>query len=404
MKKTFLTVLILTLALSLLLSSCIFNPLDLIKKKPAETTTAAAPVTTAPVTTAAPATTAATTAAATTTAATTTTAAAATAAATTAATTAGPAYVPLFNRTYLYGGWLCDELQMRLEFDEYDNCVFAGYHDEEACWGSWMFDGRILMASLYDPEGDAYITISFDAAADSQDMGAPLHLTYRQEAHDFNGMTAGETYDFYYTDELYWLLPEDDSYLYVSFPVEYYEGSYDVRIPFINCDFESEAIASINSDFQDMEDELFDFLQSNKGPDWLEWIPEVTETEDAIQITMLRNMYPSYGTDGTLQTWYYDIPTDTVYTLEEAVDQTEPDFDRIAEAVESIIPEYEADWDSATLCGFYVVDPYLIDFYVQLPIAAPEAEEWDTIFTVRYDLDHDSYSAWYFAASYGAVG
>ncbi len=119
---------------------------------------------------------------------------------------------------------------------------------------------------------------------------------------------------------------------------------------------------------------------------------------------MLRNTYPSYGTDGMLQTWYYDIPTDTVYTLEEAVDQTEPDFDRIAEAVESIIPEYEADWDSATLCGFYVVDPYLIDFYVQLPVAAPEAEEWDTIFTVRYDLDHDSYSAWYFAASYGAVG
>ena len=382
------------LLLMFLLSACTIGPIS-ISTKPAATTTTAAVTTAAVTTSSAPATI--------TTAPITTRAPAATTAATTTTTTT-PAVTKITtteapNQTILgtqffEGAWLCHDVGVRIEVDPYSNIAFCKFNSSDPCYGTYMYDGHTLMANVYDPEGDANVTVSFDAAAGPGEADVPIYLTYKQDAHDFLGMKYGETYEYRRTDEMYFLYQEPS--LYAAFEVEDYEGSHFVQIPYIYSDFQSDAIDEINSDLTDIMNEYSDFMATDNGTEQLNWISDIDQSDSAIQIRMLRNIYPSYGTDGTLQTWYYDIPTDTIYTLDEAIEQTQPDPDRMVEAVETQFPEYSVDWDEAELAGFYVYDTYTIDFYIDAPAEGEGADPWNTIFVVRYKLDSDEYMSWLF--------
>lgn len=386
------------LLILLLLSSCTIGPIS-ISTKPAATTaaTTTAPATTKASTTAATVTTAPITTRATTTATTAATAATTAAPATTtttpAATTQSSGSV-IASGVFFEGAWLCHDVGVRIEFDEYGNIAFCKFNSSDPCYGTWLYDGHTIMASVYDPEGDAYVTVSLDAVAGPGEADVPIYLTYKQDAHDFLGMKYGETYEYRRTDEMYFLYEEPS--LYAAYDVEYYEGSHFVQIPYIYSDFQSDAIDEINSDLTDIMNEYSDFMATDNGTEQLNWISDIDQSDSAIQIRMLRNIYPTYGTDGTLQTWYYDIPTDTIYTLDEAVEQTQPDPDRMVEAVETQFPEYSVDWDEAELAGFYVYDTYTIDFYIDAPAEGEGADPWNTIFVVRYKLDSDDYMSWLF--------
>ena len=160
--------LIFSLVLALLLSGCTIGPITI-----GRTTTTATAVTAAPTTPAA------TTAATTATAATvkTTAAATTTAVKTTAAppsTTAAPAYSRIMGTPFFLGGWYCAQIGLRMEMGEYSDIVFASDNAEDACYGTWLYDGEILMASVYDPEGDATVVFSFDAVAGPGEADVPL--------------------------------------------------------------------------------------------------------------------------------------------------------------------------------------------------------------------------------------
>ena len=379
------------LCLMFLLSACTIGPIS-ISTRPASTTATAA-VTTAAATSSAPAT---ITTAPITTRATTTTPAATTTTppAVTKITTTEAQNQTILGTQFFEGAWLCHDVGVRIEVDPYSNIAFCKFNSSDPCYGTYMYDGHTLMANVYDPEGDANVTVSFDAAAGPGEADVPLLLTYRQDAHDFLGMKYGETYEYRRTDEMYFLYQEPS--LYAAFEVEDYEGSHFVQIPYIYSDFQSDAIDAINSDLTDIMNEYSDFMATDNGTEQLNWISDIDQSDSAIQIRMLRNIYPTYGTDGTLQTWYYDVPTDTIYTLDEAIEQTQPDPDRMVEAVENEFQDYSIDWDAAEMVGFYVYDMYTIDFYIDAPAESEGADPWNTIFVVRYKLDTDDYMSWLF--------
>lgn len=102
---------------------------------------------------------------------------------------------------------------------------------------------------------------------------------------------------------------------------------------------------------------------------WCEVAAFPVTTERYLNLALLENVYPNYGTDGDLYAWVYDRQTHRSVTVEEALDladTTEAALrDAVAEALASGELPLPLDEDSFSIRGFRIGEEDDVTFYLQ---------------------------------------
>lgn len=102
---------------------------------------------------------------------------------------------------------------------------------------------------------------------------------------------------------------------------------------------------------------------------WCEVAAYPVTTERYLNLALLENVYPNYGTDGDLYAWVYDRQERRSVTVEEALDLAGTTEDALREAVAEALAAGELplplDEDSFSIRGFRIGEGDDVTFYLQ---------------------------------------
>lgn len=102
---------------------------------------------------------------------------------------------------------------------------------------------------------------------------------------------------------------------------------------------------------------------------WCEVAAYPVTTERYLNLALLENVYPNYGTDGDLYAWVYDRQERRSFTVEEALDLAGTTEDALREAVAEALAAGELplplDEDSFSIRGFRIGEGDDVTFYLQ---------------------------------------
>lgn len=102
---------------------------------------------------------------------------------------------------------------------------------------------------------------------------------------------------------------------------------------------------------------------------WCEVAAYPVTTERYLNLALLENVYPNYGTDGDLYAWVYDRQERRSVTVEEALDLAGTTEDTLREAVAEALAAGELplplDQDSFSIRGFRIGEDDDVTFYLQ---------------------------------------
>lgn len=102
---------------------------------------------------------------------------------------------------------------------------------------------------------------------------------------------------------------------------------------------------------------------------WCEVAAYPVTTERYLNLALLENVYPNYGTDGDLYAWVYDRQERRSFTVEEALDLAGTTEDTLREAVAEALAAGELplplDEDSFSIRGFRIGEGDDVTFYLQ---------------------------------------
>lgn len=296
------------------------------------------------------------------------------------------------DASYLYGSWVHagQYSDYRIEFyNETDfNFRVSPYLSDPGYTlsGTYTIDGDKITLEGYDPHGDADLIVEFDTSIDDNDGEYRLNMTYLTDIHDLFGLTSGDTLNFVLEGYDFVLQNADRAYAVMDYTI--HDGDWHVEVPFImNAD--TPALQWINEDFGNFRNYANEMYTDPDNESWLDWNTMIYPGEDWLQIVMLTNEYPSYGTDGNIITWNYNYYQDEdVYAenmMQEMADNmyfTEEDAMR---ALDSVNEYGTINWEESSLAGYLITGSATIDFYYQVLTETPGADPWYHLYTLTFD-------------------
>lgn len=108
------------------------------------------------------------------------------------------------------------------------------------------------------------------------------------------------------------------------------EGDNRVDIPTIAMDNESEAVTGINTAIYALTDQANEYLDSGEEQPWIEIVAYPFTSADHLQVVMVKNIFPTYGTVGQIYSFNYDIANDTALSLDQLLAELGLSADAIA--------------------------------------------------------------------------
>ncbi|MDR0852376.1 MAG: DUF3298 and DUF4163 domain-containing protein [Clostridiales Family XIII bacterium] len=155
-----------------------------------------------------------------------------------------------------------------------------------------------------------------------------------------------------------------------------------IEVPQLVTSKPSAAADAINEKILDFAGDYKSYMMPS-GPDDFSWIELICYPfigERYAQIVMTRNEYPTYGTDGDLATFTYDMQSDTEVTLQEA--SKKDDLDAFAvEFIEDETTE-EATVEEITPVGFLLdEDGGATRYFFEAYIGHKDSEGWKSCYT-----------------------
>ncbi|MCR4963580.1 MAG: hypothetical protein K6B40_06865 [Firmicutes bacterium] len=172
------------------------------------------------------------------------------------------------------------------------------------------------------------------------------------------------------------LLPE---YI-VSLAVDESQGDTVAQIPRFDIEGKSLAIADINGRIeQELQTVYNDFTAQQDGESWLEMKTALRPVTGYAQALTWYNIYPSYGTDGCVYSYVYDLGRDAQVTVEEAMEmlQLSPDS-LLAATAEALSPGQQAVSAVPAACLFRDGSSPEIYYYAQ--VETEGADAWTYIY------------------------
>ncbi len=172
------------------------------------------------------------------------------------------------------------------------------------------------------------------------------------------------------------LLPE---YI-VTLAVDENQGDTVVQIPQFAIEGESQAIADINQRIQQELQTVYDeFSEQASEESWLEMKTILNPMTGYAQALTWYNTYPSYGTDGYVYSYIYDLGRDAQVTVDEAMDMLQLQTDDLTAAVTEQLSEGQSVVSvEPAACLFTGAAAPEIYFYVKLAVEG--ADEWTYIY------------------------
>ena len=309
---------------------------------------------------------------------------------------------PSLSEDFLYGVWgmASEDGVCIFEFNDTGrvgiDIIYNGEQSHTLLIGTYeITEGNTVEMDVYDADGDAQLELTYHVLGSyDEDRGIfCLTLTLLTKGYEDKGLVSGVPMDYEYQSNELTLIPTGLAAggIEIDWLALKFDGDWIVEIPYVYGP-DNDAIEAINEDLQAMYDYYVQFEKDTDGG-WLDWRADIYLDESYLQIVMLCNEYPTYGTDGDIYSWNYNIAQEELEDFDDAIEKLDFDIERVMSAIEEVNTDGTINWDESYIHGFRYVDEWMAVFYISALVENPDADDWARLFTVICDNVEDTYIA-----------
>jgi|GEM_PF-4570275 len=291
------------------------------------------------------------------------------------------------NADFLNGSWVCADREdaWRVEFFSETECALCHYPTDsdidEILLGTYTIENDTLTVNGHDRLNDADLTVSFTIAGYKNEAAKYIDLTYLTTEHELFSLKTGEKLAMEWESGEFYLKDAEAPYACMQYGIS--DGDWQVELPLImNAD--TEALQEINDILIANREYAEEMYENRDGSLWLEWESYLYQDENRIQILLVQNEYPVYGTDGTLVSWNYDRSTDEDTYVQVKISELGLSEETLLKAIENAA-EQPIDINGAYTSAYLITDKNTVNFYYTVPQTPDGADTWLTFYTVSYD-------------------
>jgi hypothetical protein len=190
--------------------------------------------------------------------------------------------------------------------------------------------------------------------------------------------------------------PETSPNVKITFTTQKYEGDNIVEIPYFEYGgAQSAALESINRAYnQGLQQWYTDFTENAAQGEFVEIRSYPFTSRDYLQVVTTYCTFPTYGTDGDLESVNYDIANDEWITLDDAMESAGLDNETLSQNVSQLFePEFEGQvLEDIRAAGFLIYNDggaagEYVQFLLEITTANEDGDPWKAFYSYHPAFD-----------------